>query len=119
MNLSYRPTGLTRYNSSDAYRGYTLFSPNGGDDAYLVDMEGNFVHRWRYPGGIAYGFLLDNGNLLFRDLGSNPPGPTTFVNWTGMAGWYGSITIQACGATADCPTGTTCFCCSATGFPPT
>ena len=74
MTTSYRPTGLIRYHAAGAYRGYTLFSPNGGDDAYLIDMEGNFVHRWHYPGGIAYGFLLDNGNLLFRDQGSNPPG---------------------------------------------
>ena len=56
------------------YRWYTLFSPNWGDDAYLIDMEANFVHRWHYPGGIPYGYLLDNGNLLFRDQGSNPPG---------------------------------------------
>ena len=74
MTTSYRPTGLTRHHSAGAYRGYTLFSPNGGDEAFLIDMEGNFVHRWHYPGGINYGFLLDNGNLLFRDQGSNPPG---------------------------------------------
>ena len=74
MTTSYRPTGLVRCHATGAYRGYTLFSANGGDDAYLIDMEGNFVHRWHYPGGIAYGFLLDNGNLLFRDQGSNPPG---------------------------------------------
>ena len=74
MTTSYRPTGLIRYRKAGAYRGYTLFSANGGDYAYLVDMEGNFVHRWHYPGGIAYGYLLDNGNLLFRDQGSNPPG---------------------------------------------
>ena len=74
MTTSYRPTGLIRYHAAGAYRGYTLFSPNVGDDAYLVDMEGNFVHRWHHPGGIAYGYLMDNGNLLFRDQGSNPMG---------------------------------------------
>ncbi len=89
MNTSYRPTGLIRYDSSGAYRGYTLFSPNGGDDAYLVDMGGNFVHRWHYPGGIAYGFLLDDGNLLFRDLGANPPGADHIreLDWDGRLVW--------------------------------
>ena len=72
--MSYHPTGLVRYHAAGVYRWYTRFSPNWGDDAYLIDMEANFVHRWRYPSGIPYGYLLDNGNLLFRDQGSNPPG---------------------------------------------
>ena len=89
MTTSYRPTGLTRCNPASAYRGYTLFSPNVGDDAYLVDMEGNFVHRWHYPGGIAYGYLLDSGNLLFRDQGANPPGADHIreLDWDGNLVW--------------------------------
>ena len=89
MTTSYRPTGLVRYHATGAYRGYTLFSPNGGDDAYLIDMAGNFVHRWHYPGGIAYGFLLDNGNLLFRDQGSNPPGADHIreLDWDSRLVW--------------------------------
>ncbi len=89
MTTSSRPTGLLRYRAGSAYRGYTLFSPNGGDDAYLIDMEGNFVHRWHYPGGIAYGYLLDNGNLLFRDLGSNAPGADHIreIDWDSRLVW--------------------------------
>ena len=89
MTASYRPTGLLRYHSAGACRGYTLFSPNGGEEAYLVDMEGNFVHRWRYPGGINYGYLLDNGNLLFRDQGSNPPGANHIreIDWDSRLVW--------------------------------
>ena len=89
MTTSSRPTGLLRYHPSAAYRGYTLFSPNGGDDAYLIDMEGNYVHRWHYPGGIAYGYLLDNGNLLFRDLGSRPPGADHIreIDWESGLVW--------------------------------
>ena len=89
MTTSYRPTGLIRYQAAGAYRGYTLFSPNGGDDAYLIDMEGNFVHRWHYPGGINYGYLLDNGNLLFRDQGSNPPGADHIreIDWDSRLVW--------------------------------
>ena len=89
MTTSSRPTGLLRYRPAGAYRGYTLFSPNGGDDAYLLDMEGNYIHRWHYPGAIAYGYLLDNGNLLFRDLGSNPPGADHIreIDWDSRLVW--------------------------------
>ena len=89
MDRSDRPTGLTRYNPTAAYRGYTLFAPNGGDDAYLIDMNGEFVHRWHSGGGINYGFLLGNGNLMFRDRGSNPPGSDAIreVNWDGELVW--------------------------------
>lgn len=89
MTTSSRPTGLLRYHPPAAYRGYTLFSPNGGDDAYLIDMEGKFVHRWHYPGGIAYGYLLDSGNLLFRDLGVRPPGADHIreIDWESGLVW--------------------------------
>lgn len=93
----HRPTGLINYQPSSAYRGYTLFSANGGDDAYLIDMEGNFVHRWHYPGGIVYGFLLDNGNLLYRDQGSNPPGADHIreLDWDGGLVWeYHNPTLR-------------------------
>ena len=89
MTKSYRPTGLLRYYPAGAYRGYTLFSPNGGQDAFLIDMEGHFVHRWHHPGGINYGYLLDNGNLLFRDQGSNPPGADHIreIDWDSRVVW--------------------------------
>ena len=91
MGWSQRTSGLTRYQPVNAYRGYTLFSTNGGDDAYLIDMEGNFVHRWHSDGGINYGFLLPNGNLLFRDRGSNPNSPGSDaireLDWDGNLVW--------------------------------
>ena len=89
MTTSSRPIGLLRCHSAGAYRGYTLFSPNGGSDAYLIDMEGNVVHRWSHPGGIAYGYLLANGNLLFRDQGTNPPGADHIreLDWDSRLVW--------------------------------
>jgi len=91
MGWSRRTTGLSHYQPANAYRGYTLFSANGGDDAYLIDMEGNFVHRWHSDGGINYGFLLPNGNLLFRDRGSNPNSPSSDaireLSWDGELVW--------------------------------
>lgn len=43
------PTGVTIYDKSKAWNGYTLLS--GADKhTYLVDMNGQAVHRWPYPG---------------------------------------------------------------------
>ena len=91
MGWSRRATGLSHYQPANSYRGYTLFSANGGDNAFLIDMEGNFVHRWHSGGGINYGFLLPNGNLLFRDRGSNPNSPGSDaireIDWEGELVW--------------------------------
>ena len=48
-----------------AYNGYTLFTPRGGTLAWLIDMEGCFVHRWEMPHLGHCGVLLPNGNLLY------------------------------------------------------
>jgi len=47
------------------FKGYTLFWPMGSHDAWLIDMEGRVVHRWRmpHPAGL-HAVLLPNGNLL-------------------------------------------------------
>ncbi len=91
MGWSDRPTGVTRHDPPRVYRGYTLFSANGGDDAYLVDMEGRFVHRWHSDQGIDYGFLLPNGNLLFRTNGGSAgrPGSDAIIemDWEGEIMW--------------------------------
>lgn len=48
-----------------AFEGYNLYTQLRGRDTFLVDMNGNEVHRWSSdlpPGNSAY--LLENGNLL-------------------------------------------------------
>ncbi len=40
MGWSRRQTGTIYYETGRAYRGYTIFAPNGGDDMYLIDLEG-------------------------------------------------------------------------------
>ena len=60
----HHPVGLIHNSPSLAYRGYTLFTTNGGNHANLVDMEGQICHRWEYHEGISYSQLLLNGNLL-------------------------------------------------------
>lgn len=51
--------------TSKAYEGYTLFTPLTSGTTYLIDMNGNVVHKWEgehYPGNSVY--LLEDGNLL-------------------------------------------------------
>ena len=62
---SYRPVGLTHYNRSQSYLGYTVITPIGGQSTYLLDIYGAVVHEWRFPDLRAgYGRILKNGNLL-------------------------------------------------------
>jgi len=42
------PTGVTAYNPSEAYNCDVLFSAGG--NTYLIDMNGNVLHRWDYAG---------------------------------------------------------------------
>jgi hypothetical protein len=62
-----RGTGLTAYDPTLAYDGYTLFAPMFGDGTvYLIDMQGQTVHTWKLPHLPGnYGYLLDNGHLLY------------------------------------------------------
>lgn len=60
------PTGVLKYEKGKAFEGYTLISPMvGSKTTYLLDMEGNIVHKWdcQTPPGL-YAELLPNGNLL-------------------------------------------------------
>ncbi|MBN1848488.1 MAG: aryl-sulfate sulfotransferase [Deltaproteobacteria bacterium] len=60
------PTGVLKYDKSKSYGGYTLISPmTGCKTSFLIDMEGNLIHKWETdyaPGLMA--MLLPNGNLL-------------------------------------------------------
>ena len=88
-----RQLGLTVYKPEKAYRGYTLFAPQAGTDVYLIDMRGSVVHRWRMPYRPAsYGYLLDDGHLLFGGATGRSPVP---IGGTGgivlEADWDGNI----------------------------
>jgi outer membrane protein assembly factor BamB len=71
-----RPTGLTFHRAEVSTKGYTLLTPHGDTYAYLIDIDGRVVHRWRFehirPG---YGRLLRNGNLLMTGQDVNLPDP--------------------------------------------
>jgi len=90
--------GVTHYEPSKTYNGYTLFAPFGEYDAWLIDMEGWIVHHWKLaykPGMFAR--LLPNGNLLYGgsfpgnrvgpDLGVTFYGVLCEVDWDGDLVW--------------------------------
>ncbi|MCP4750073.1 MAG: hypothetical protein GY866_04220 [Proteobacteria bacterium] len=69
------PTGVLK-NEPGAFDGYTLFSPLMGTTTYLIDMEGNVVHKWKGDHGFGCGaVLLENGNLLRAVSPIRPGGP--------------------------------------------
>jgi outer membrane protein assembly factor BamB len=90
------PTGVLKYNAAKSYGGYTLFCPLIGDKTvYLIDMEGNLVHKWEtdYTPG-AFAMLLENGNLLRGGALPNPPttiggagGIVQEIDWNGRVVW--------------------------------
>ena len=63
--------GVTYWDPGRAYSGYTLYSPLGCDDVWLIDMQGRIVHHWKMSAKSGpYGKLLPNGNLLYQCLAS-------------------------------------------------
>lgn len=96
-----RKTGLTGHDAAKAFPGYTLYAPMFGDGTvYLLDMQGEEVHRWRMPlpPGL-YAYLLPNGNLFYG--GKTPADPGAYfpawpifkggammeVDWEGNVLW--------------------------------
>lgn len=67
--------GVNVYKPDDCYQGYTLFcqtyedpglTKEGTGKIYLIDMEGNPVHRWTVQTALqSFCRLLPNGNLLY------------------------------------------------------
>ena len=90
------PTGVLKYNPEKAYDGYTIISPMiNHKTSYLIDMEGNVVHKWdtQYTPG-AYGELLPNGNLLRAGVAPDRPvsiggigGILQEIDWGGKVVW--------------------------------
>ena len=88
--------GLTHFEPGRAFAGYTLFAPMYGKSVWLIDMDGQIVHRWEMeniPGN--HGKLLANGNLMYAgkpipsplpDFGGNG-GQIIEVDWDGNILW--------------------------------
>ena len=68
------PQMVTHHDPSRAYNGYTVFAPMGSIYVWLIDMAGNFLHRWRVPDLMGvHGRLLLNGNLLVGNRKPDSP----------------------------------------------
>lgn len=90
------PTGVLKYEKEKSYGGYTLFAPMVNcKTTYLIDMEGNVVHKWEseYTPG-AYAMLLPNGNLLRGGVLDKKPaaiggagGIVQEIDWNGKVVW--------------------------------
>jgi len=94
--------GLTAWDPSKTFDGYTLFAPlQTTGKVYLIDMEGNFAHKWDIklpPQCVGYhgGNILPNGNLFYV-----PQAPTGEAPWFVFKGsilmevdWDGNILWQ-------------------------
>ncbi|MHA1940219.1 MAG: arylsulfotransferase family protein [Candidatus Hodarchaeales archaeon] len=57
--------GIIRYNRQLAYDGYNIYCSRNKTEAYLMDMEGNIVHKWGSNTKIwHYVEMLTNGDIL-------------------------------------------------------
>src|SRR5687768_16932792 len=70
------PTGTTVYDPQRAFNGYALFSPVvplnprlPSYTLYLINMQGEVMHRWELPFAPLQGHLLPNGHVVV--LGQN------------------------------------------------
>jgi len=90
--------GVTYYDSSKAYNGYTLFAPLADFFVWLIDMRGRIVHYWKMPYTPGQqGVLLPNGNLLYLGRSETHEGPEKClggysgklieVDWDGNVVW--------------------------------
>ena len=62
---AFRKTGLTFHNPGLSVKGYTLFTPSGGEATYLINMTGQVVKRWQFDDfSPSHPQLLSNGHLL-------------------------------------------------------
>jgi len=80
----YGPTELIYYDASKAYKGYTSWSSGGY--GWMVDMEGNLVHKWEktgldiYPDGHRIYNARGSGSIQELDWDGN-----VIVEWTNAA----------------------------------
>ncbi|HUG52732.1 MAG TPA: hypothetical protein VMR21_04000 [Vicinamibacteria bacterium] len=66
----YRPAGTKRqvtvHDAARAYPGFNLYTSGHAPEAYLIDMDGRVVHRWRHPLPEAWRPVNDDHELSSR-----------------------------------------------------
>jgi hypothetical protein len=93
----HHPNGLIHYNPQLSFHGYTLFTADQ-HKAWLIDMQGRFVHQWQCALGITNAELLPNGNLMALAMpsenvagqrGLNGQAAACFeLDWDGNIVWH-------------------------------
>ena len=82
----FKQYGVRVHKPEKACFGYTLFVSTYSGDAYLIDMEGNFLNRWAFHTRARVDAqLLENGNLLFAK--SAPLTPESDFSHPRVGGW--------------------------------
>ena len=85
--MRHREFGLLCWDQRRATAGVTLFSPLNGKATYIIGMRGEVLHAWQHPLVTGtYGYLLDNGNLLWS--GRLPEGPQHMGGRGGLTQWF-------------------------------
>ena len=106
-------SGVSCYDQSKAFKGYTLFAPMPGrlapepneipGEVLLIDMKGETVHSWKTPYPVFYARLMPDGNLVATMRCSKPtPKRPGFDKYhmggvTGMLmefDWQGTVLFQ-------------------------
>jgi hypothetical protein len=81
-------TGLIRSDASLPYPGYTVFSVQGKNAVYVLDMSGKVVHRWNIPGVSAQVKPLPKGHILvIVDAGQDQTNMMREYDWAGKVVW--------------------------------
>lgn len=83
--------------ADEPFEGYTLYTPNYGNDTYLLDMDGQIVHAWPGPNDPALSvyFYGNDGSIIrttlledddtFRAGGFG--GRIQIIDWNGTVTW--------------------------------
>ena len=79
------PLGVTIYRPDKCYNGYTLFSFPYEVGVFLIDMNGNLVHKWNIRAIRAR--LLKNGNLLVVERRKGEKNVVKELSWEGELIW--------------------------------
>ncbi|HPS62389.1 MAG TPA: aryl-sulfate sulfotransferase [Bacteroidales bacterium] len=82
---------------AQSYDGYTLYFPQGGNKAILVDLSGNTYHSWTFPSNktTTYATYMLAGGTLLRTVnhqgnsftGGPISGEVQKVDWNGNVLW--------------------------------
>ncbi|MEQ8699848.1 MAG: arylsulfotransferase family protein [Bauldia litoralis] len=94
--MRYQQIGLLEHDPARAWPGYTLIAPLRTDMAYLVNMNGEIVHRWTLPGKLAAtAYLWPGGRLAVScESEGGPPVPQALggnfyeLDWDGAVVWH-------------------------------